>query len=262
VNIDLTGKTAVITASTQGIGPAIARGLSAAGARVVVNGRTQTAADAAATAISAETGGQAIGVGADMGSAEGCAALIAAAETADILVNNVAYVGFMDFFEADDDVWQAAWETNVLCGVRLARHYLPGMQAAQWGRVVFISSESARNLQPQLVPYGATKLALHAVSRGIAKRVAGSGVTSNVVLPGPTLSNSVTQMLAPAVSAGDTLEAAGARFVLENRGSSVIKRMATVDEVAAMVVYVCSPQASATSGCVLRVDGGVVDDVN
>ncbi len=262
MNIDLQGKTAVVTASTRGIGRAIACGLAAAGAGVVVNGRTQTSADEAARAISAQTKGEVIGVGADMGTAEGCATLIGAAETADILVNNVAYVGFMDFFEAEDDVWRQAWETNVLSGVRLARHYLPGMQAADWGRVVFISSESARNLQPQLVPYGATKLALHAVSRGIAKRVAGTGITSNVVLPGPTLSHSVTQMLTPAVEQGQSLEEAGASFVQQNRGSSVIKRMATVDEVAAMVVYVCSPQASATSGSVLRVDGGVVDDVN
>jgi len=262
MNIDLQGKRAVVTASTQGIGRAIARGLAAAGAAVVVNGRTQSSADEAARAISAETGSAAMGVGADMGTLEGCARLIEAADTADILVNNVAYVGFMDFFEAGDDVWRQAWETNVLCGVRLARHYLPGMQAANWGRLVFISSESARNLQPQLVPYGASKLALHAVSRGIAKRVAGTGITSNVVLPGPTLSHSVSRMLAPAVEQGQTLEEAGAEFVLQNRGSSVIKRMATVDEVAAMVVYVCSPQASATSGSVLRVDGGVVDDVS
>lgn len=259
MRIDLAGKTAIITGSTQGIGLAVARGLAEAGATVVVNGRTGAAVDAAVASL----GGKARGVVADIGTADGCAALIAAEPAADILVNNVAFIGWGEFFDADDDVWQQAWEANVMAGVRLSRHYLPGMAASRWGRIVFVSSESARNVQPDLVPYGATKLALHALSRGIAKRMAGTGVTSNVAAPGPTLSDGAEAMLAPmAAAAGTTVEEAGAQFVRDNRPSSLLGRMATVDEVASMIVYVCAPQASATTGAVLRVDGGVIEDVN
>jgi NAD(P)-dependent dehydrogenase (short-subunit alcohol dehydrogenase family) len=262
MQITMTGKTAIITASTQGIGLATARGLSAAGATVVINGRTQAGAEAAAAKIAAETGGKVRGVGADMGTAEGCAALIAAVPAADIVINNQMFIGWGDFFAIGDEVWRQAWETHVVSGARLARHYLPGMKERGWGRFVFVSSESARNIQPELIPYGASKLALHALSRGIAKLMAGSGVTSNVVMPGPTLSDGVKGMLAPAVEQGMSLEEAATGFVLAHRPSSVLKRMATVDEVAAMVIYACSAQASATSGSVLRVDGGVVEDVS
>jgi len=264
MKIDLSGKTAVVTASTQGIGLASARALAAAGAAVIVNGRHRAGVDRAVAAVQGDGGPAAVrGVAADMGSEQGCEALIAAEPRADILVNNAAFVGWEDLFGMKDDVWSRTWETNVMAGVRLSRHYLCAMQASGWGRVVFISSESARNIQPSLIAYGASKLALHAVSRGIAKRMAGSGVTCNVVMPGPTLSDGVERMLQPmATEAGSTIEEAGVRFVLDNRSSSLIRRMATVDEVAAMVVYVCSVQASATSGSVLRVDGGVVDDVN
>jgi NAD(P)-dependent dehydrogenase (short-subunit alcohol dehydrogenase family) len=262
LKISLAGKTAIVTASTQGIGLATARGLSAAGAAVVINSRDQARADAAAAAIAKETGGVVRGVGADMGTVEGCAALTAAVPSADIVISNQMFVGWGEFFATGDDVWRQAWETNVVTGARLARHYLPGMKARGWGRFVFISSESARNIQPELIPYGASKLALHALSRGIAKLAAGSGVTSNVVMPGPTLSDGVKGMLAPAVQQGVSLQEAATGFVLANRSSSVLKRMASVDEVASMIIYVCSPQASATSGSVLRVDGGVVEDVN
>ena len=259
MRIDLTGRTAIVTGSTKGIGLATARGLADAGATVVLNGRTQEAVDAALASL----GGRARGVVADVGDAQGCAALTAAEPAADILVNNVAFIGWGEFFDADDDIWQQAWEANVMAGVRLSRHYLPGMAAAGWGRVVFISSESARNVQPDLVPYGSTKLALHALSRGIAKRMRGTGVTSNVVAPGPTLSDGAEGMLAPmAAAAGTSVVEAGAQFVRDNRPSSLLGRMATVDEVAAMIVYVCAPQASATTGAVLRVDGGVIEDVN
>ena len=262
MKIFLTGKTALVTASTKGIGLAAARGLSAAGAVVVINGRTQAGADAAAAAVARETGGTVRGVGADMGTADGCAALTAAVPAADIVINNQMFVGWGDFFALGDDVWRQAWETHVVTGARLARHYLPGMKDRGWGRFVFVSSESARNIQPELIPYGASKLALHALSRGIAKLAAGSGVTSNVVMPGPTLSDGIEAMLAPAVEQGVPLEEAATRFVLAHRASSLLKRMATVEEVAAMIIYACSPQASATSGSVLRVDGGVVEDVN
>lgn len=260
--IDLTGKTAIVTASTRGIGFAVARELAASGATVIINGRSEAAVTAAIESL-ASLGTTARGVVADLSTAAGCATLIAAAPNADILVNNAAFIGWADFFAAGDDIWEEAWQTNVLAGVRLARHYMPGMTNNGWGRIVFISSETARNVQPDLVPYAATKLALHAVSRGIAKQMAGTGATCNVVLPGPTLSDGARTMLEPMATANDiSAEEAGARFVKANRPSSLIGRMATVEEVAAMVVYVCSPLASATNGSVLRVDGGVVEDIN
>jgi len=260
MKIDLAGKTAVITGSTQGIGFATASGLAEAGASVVINGREKNKVDKA-VAVIRNNGGKANGVVADMGTAEGCKALVDAAPVTDILVSNAAFVGWLDFMEAGDDIWLQAWQTNVMTAARLSRHYLPGMKAKGWGRLVFISSESSRNIQPDLVPYGASKLALHALSRGIAKRMANTGVTSNVVLPGPTLSDGVKRMLSAQPPNG-SLEEMGARFVLANRSSSVLKRMTTVDEVAAMAIYICSPLSSGTSGCVLRVDGGVIEDVN
>jgi len=261
VRIDLTGKTAIVTASTKGIGLAAAKGFAAAGARVVINGRIQAGVDAALAEIRAG-GGDARGVAADLSDLAGARILTDAVPRADILVNSVFHVAFADFLDLSDEDWNRTWETNVMTAVRLCRHYLPGMEKAGWGRVIFISSESARNIQPQLMPYGATKLALHAVSRGLAKRVAGTGVTSNVVVPGPTLSDGITRMLQPMVDAGMTLEDAGKAFVASHRASSTIKRMATVDEVASMIIYVASPQAAATNGCALRCDGGVIDDVN
>ena len=262
MQIDLSDKTAIVTASTKGIGLATAKGLAAAGTTVVLNGRTKESIDAAIASLRGSGRGAVRGVVADIGTAAGCATLIEAEPVADILVNNVAYVAWGDFNEIADEAWNQSWQTNVMAPVKLCRHYLQGMKAANWGRVVFVSSESARNIQPDLVAYGATKLATHALSRGLAKHVAGTGVTVNVVVPGPTLSDGVRRMVQPMVDQGIPAEQAGKDFVLAHRSSSVIKRMATVEEVASMIVYVCSPQASATSGAALRVDGGVVDDVN
>jgi len=261
MRIDLSGKTAIVTASTKGIGLAIVKGLIGAGAAVVLNGRTKESVDAAVAAVRKE-GGAIRGIVADMGTSTGCTQLIECVPEADILINNAFHVSWADFFEVPDDSWNLSWETNVMTAVRLCRHYLRSMQAANWGRVVFISSESARNIQPELISYGATKLALHALSRGLAKRMSGTGVTVNVVVPGPTLSHGVRQVLEPMISHGTSAEDAGRAFVTAHRPSSVIKRMATVDEVASMVLYTCSLQASATTGCALRVDGGVIDDVN
>lgn len=263
MTLPLSGRTAIITASTRGIGLAIARELAAEGAAIIVNGRSE---ETVATAIAQLAGvGPATprGVVADVGTPASCARLIAAQPEADILVNNAAFIGWTDFFSADDAIWNEAWQTNVMAGARLARHYMRGMGDRGWGRIIFISSETARNVQPDLVPYAATKLALHALSRGIAKRMAGTGVTSNVVLPGPTLSDGARGMLEPMAAAdGITVEEAGARFVRTHRPSSLLGRMATVEEVAAMVAFACSPRASATNGSVLRVDGGVVEDIN
>jgi NAD(P)-dependent dehydrogenase (short-subunit alcohol dehydrogenase family) len=263
MKIDLAGKTAIVTGSTAGIGFAIAKGLAEAGAKVVVNGRKQAAVDAALAALKQAVPGSVVrGVAADLGTAEGCAALVRAEPAADILVNNVGIFGPHDFFEIPDSEWTRFFDVNVMSGVRLSRAYLPGMVERDWGRVVFLSSESALNIPVGMIHYGFTKTALLAISRGLAKRVAGTGVTVNAVLPGPTLSEGVEAMLKDgAEAAGRSIEEAGAAFVKEHRPSSILQRTATVDEVANMVVYVASPQASATTGAALRVDGGVVDTI-
>ncbi|TAM87125.1 MAG: SDR family oxidoreductase [Candidimonas sp.] len=263
MKIDLSGKTAVITGSTAGIGLAIARGLAGAGARVVVNGRHTASVERAVEALRREVPGvDAQGVVADVGAAQGCDALVKAAPMADILINNVGIFGPHDFFEIPDDEWRRFYEVNVLSGVRMARAYVPGMMTRHWGRVVFISSESAVNIPPDMVHYGMTKTANLAVSRGLAKRVAGTGVTVNAVLPGPTLSEGVAAMLADEVRrSGQPLEAVATDFVRTHRPSSIIRRAATVDEVANLVVYLASPLASATTGSALRVDGGVIDTI-
>jgi NAD(P)-dependent dehydrogenase (short-subunit alcohol dehydrogenase family) len=196
MNIDLSDKTAIVTGSTAGIGFAIAKGLAEAGARVVVNGRNQAGLDATVAALRrAVPGAAARGVAADLGTAEGCAALVAAEPATDILVNNLGIFGPQDFFDIPDSEWTRFFEVNVMSGVRLSRAYLPGMVERDWGRVVFLSSESALNIPADMIHYGFTKTALLAISRGLAKRVAGSGVTVNAVLPGPTLSEGVEALL-------------------------------------------------------------------
>jgi NAD(P)-dependent dehydrogenase (short-subunit alcohol dehydrogenase family) len=236
MKIDLTGKTAVVTGSTQGIGFAIAKGLSKAGATVVVNGRTEAKVAAAVQRL----GGHARGNTADLGTAEGCAILIAAQREADIVVHNLGVFTVSDFFDTPDTEWDGHWQVNVMAGVRLARAYLPGMEQVGWGRLIFISPES--------------------LARGLAKRMAGTGVTVNSILPGPTLSEGVVSVFESGEGqSGRSVEEVAASFVKEHRSSSIIRRAATVEEVANMVVYVASPQASATTGAALRVDGGVID---
>lgn len=185
MNIDLSGKRALVTASTGGIGYAIAKGLAEAGATVIVNGRSDKSVSAAVTRLQAEVPGvSASGVAADLGSADGVTALVNGAGAIDVLVNNAGIYGPQDFFETTDEVWDQYWATNVMSGVRLSRALLPAMVEKGWGRVVFISSESARNIPADMVHYGVSKTAQLALSRGLAKRVAGSGVTVNSVLPG------------------------------------------------------------------------------
>ncbi|MGE4536075.1 MAG: SDR family NAD(P)-dependent oxidoreductase [Desulfovibrio sp.] len=261
MNIDLSGKTAIITGSTKGIGLATAKGLAACGATVLVNGRRQQDVDAAIAAIKgAVPGAQVIGFAGDLGTAQGCGELVAAQPDCDILVNNVGIFGPQDFFETPDSEWFRFFEVNVMSGVRLSRAYLPGMRTRGWGRVVFLSSESAFNIPADMVHYGMTKTACTAVARGLAKRMAGTGVTVNSVLPGPTLSEGVAAMLRDeAERTGLSLDEVGKAFVMAQRPSSIIRRMANVEEVANLIVYVCSMQASATTGAALRVDGGVVD---
>ncbi len=263
MKIDLTGKIALVSASTGGIGYAIAKGLAESGAEVILNGRSEESVSAAVSRLHQEVAGaKARSVVADISSAEGVNKLLKVGDGVDILVNNAGIFGPGDFFELDDETWEKYWQTNVMSGVRLSRALLPGMVKKGWGRVVFISSESARNIPAGMIQYGVSKTALLALSRGLAKYVAGSGVTVNSVLPGPTLSDSFAGMMKEeAAKTGKTVEQLGKEFVMEQRPSSVIQRPAQVEEVANMVVYVCSQQASATSGAALRVDGGIVDDI-
>lgn len=263
MNIQLNGKHALVTASTGGIGFAVAKGLAQAGAAVVINGRSERSVNAAVVRLLAEVPDAAVsGVAADLSTAEGVEVLLAGVTGIDILVNNAGIYEPQDFFEAGDDVWNNYWQTNVMSGVRLSRALLPAMVERRWGRVVFVASESARNIPADMIHYGVSKTAQLALARGLAKRVAGSGVTVNSVLPGPTLSDGVAEMMKGEVErTGKTLEAVVRDFVMEHRPSSIIQRAASVEEVANMIIYVCSTQASATTGASLRVDGGVIDDI-
>jgi NAD(P)-dependent dehydrogenase (short-subunit alcohol dehydrogenase family) len=260
MNINLRGKSAVVTGSTAGIGLAIARGLAAAGAHIVINGRTGARVDAAIQEIHRTVSDASLsGVAADMATAAGAALLVQQAPHADILVNSVGTGGVTPFVDITDEQWTSLFELNVMSGVRLTRHYLPAMVARGWGRVVFISSESALNIPSDMIHYGMTKTAQLAISRGVAESVAGTGVTVNAVLPGPTRSELLFNWLNPvAKEQGKSLEQVEGEFLAAHRPTSLIKRFATTDEVANMVVYVSSEQASATSGAALRVDGGVV----
>ncbi len=256
MNIDLTGKIALVTGSTAGIGFAIAEGLVGCGAQVVVNGRSQETVDKALARI----GPGARGVVADLGSAVGCEARVKAEPQCDIVVSNAGVFASSDFFDTSDAEWDRHWQVNVMAGVRLARAYLPGMKDRGWGRFILLGSESAFNIPVEMIHYGVSKTADVALARGLAKRMAGTGVTVNSVLPGPTLSDGVATMLdGEAKAAGQSVEEAMSAFIAEHRPSSILRRGATPQEVASMVVYVASPQASATTGAALRVDGGVID---
>jgi NAD(P)-dependent dehydrogenase (short-subunit alcohol dehydrogenase family) len=229
----------------------------------VINGRNRSAVDKAIAAVWEGTPEAEVrGVSADLSTATGCAALVAAEPTCDILVNNVGIYGPQDFFDIPDSEWTRFFEVNVMSGVRLSRAYMPAMLERNWGRVVFLSSESGLNIPSEMIHYGFTKTAVLAIARGLAKRTAGTGVTVNSVLPGPTFSEGVEVMLKnTAENSGQSIEQAAQAFVEATRPSSIIRRMATPEEVANMVVYAASPQASATTGAALRVDGGVVDTI-
>lgn len=260
MRIDLTGKTALVTGSTAGIGHAIARGLAVAGAHVVINGRANKTVQAALKRLTEELPQAGIeGAAADVSTAEGCAALVKAVPDVDILVNNAGIFEPKAFFEIADSDWSKFFETNVMSGVRLSRVYMPGMLKRNWGRVVFISSESGIHIPKEMIHYGVSKTAQLAVSRGLAEITAGTGVTVNAVLPGPTRSDGVEGFLqSMAAQAGTSADEMAATFVREHRPTSLLQRFATVEEVANMVIYVCSKESSATNGAALRVDGGVV----
>lgn len=261
MQIDLGGKTAIISGSTGGIGLGIARQLAASGADVVIVGRNAGSVDEAVAGIRAANG-KARGVVADLGNAAGADVLFAAEPHADILVNNLGIYNDVDFYETQDQEWLDFYEINVLSGVRLARHYTPGMVERGWGRVIFLSSESGVAIPAQMINYGVTKAANLAVSHGLAKRLAGTGVTVNAILPGPTFTEGVANLVADAVrQSGRSAREEANAFVRRERPSSIIQRVAEVDEVAALVTYVASPYSSATTGAALRVDGGVVDSL-
>jgi len=245
------------------VSASLSRSLAACGATVVVNGREQGAVDKAVVALRAAVPVAEIrGAVADLSVAAGCNALVKTEPRCDILVNNIGIYGPQDFFDIPDREWTRFFEVNVMSGVRLSRAYMPAMLERNWGRVVFLSSESGLNIPPDMIHCGFTKTAVLAIARGLAKRVAGTGLTVNSVLPGPTLTEGVENMLkATAANTGQSIEQAAQAFVEATRPSSIIRRMATPEEVANMVVYAASPQASATTGAALRVDGGIVDTI-
>jgi NAD(P)-dependent dehydrogenase (short-subunit alcohol dehydrogenase family) len=263
MKIDLKGKTALVTGSTSGIGHAIAKGLAVAGANVAVNGRTQAKVDAAVAAIAkAVPQARVRGVAADVSTAAGCNTLLAALPDLDILINNAGIFEPKDFFDIPDEDWSRFFEVNVMSGVRLARSYMPGMLKRNWGRIVFISSESALNIPKEMIHYGVTKTAQLAVSRGLAEMTRGTAVTVNSVLPGPTMSEGVEAFVKDlAKQNGQSVEEAASRFVKQFRPTSLLQRFASVDEIANMVVYVSSKEASATNGAALRAEGGIVQTI-
>ncbi len=258
--IDLKGKHAVVTGSTAGIGFAIAKGLAASNTHVVINGRTQDKVEAAKKELLAQVpGAEVTGVAADLGTAKGVADLVRLVPATDILVNNLGIFEPKAFEEIPDEDWQRFFDINVMSGVRLSRAYLGGMKKKDWGRIVFISSESGLNIPVEMIHYGMTKTAQLAISRGLAESVAGTGITVNSVLPGPTRSEGVVDFFGKmAKEQGMSQAEMEKQFIALHRPTSIIKRLASVDEVANMVVYVCSQQASATSGAALRVDGGLL----
>jgi NAD(P)-dependent dehydrogenase (short-subunit alcohol dehydrogenase family) len=260
MRIDLSGRTALVTGSTAGIGFAVARGLVQAGADVVVNGRTGERVEAAVARLLDERPEATLhGVAADLGDAVGVRGLLDVVPDVDILVNNLGVYESKPFEEITDDDWFRLFEVNVMSGVRLSRHYLSRMVERQWGRIIFVSSASGVQIPPDMVHYGATKAAVLAVARGIAEGVPESGVTVNSVLPGPTASEGVERFFRDlARQRGQDHAVTADQFIQGDRPSSLLRRLSDPAEVANMVVYACSQQASFTTGSALRVDGGIV----
>lgn len=255
MNLQLENKTALVTGSTKGIGFAIARALVAEGASVIVNGRSEVSAQAAAASL----GGRARGIAADVSTAAGCDALAAQAGAVDILINNAGIFEPKPFAEIPDSDWDRFYQVNVMSGVRLTRALLPGMLQRNWGRVIFISSESGVQIPDEMIHYGMTKAAQLALVNGIARLTKGTGVTVNAVLPGPTASEGVSDFVGTLASqAGQTAREFEQAFFRDVRPTSLLQRFATVDEVAATVTFLSSPLASATNGAAVRVDGGVL----
>ncbi len=260
MDLDLSGRTALVTGSTRGIGFATAVGLGEMGASVIVHGRSDQSVEAAlARAKQAVPSGAFSGIAADVGEAAGCDAIAAAHPALDILVNNVGIYAFAPFGEVPDEEWERYFQINVMSGVRMARHYLSGMIERDWGRLIFISSESGAFIPPETIHYGFTKAAQLAISRGLAETTKGTNVTVNSVLPGPTWVETHEGRLGKrAEDEGRTLEDIKGDVFKFRRTSSLLQRYATPEEVANMVCYVCSPASSATNGAALRVEGGII----
>ncbi|OLR92202.1 SDR family NAD(P)-dependent oxidoreductase [Actinokineospora bangkokensis] len=257
MRLDLSGKTALVTGSTQGIGAAIAAGLAAAGARVAVNGRS---ADSVAAAVEGMDGDVVAAPG-DLSTEEGAAAVLDALPSVDVLVNNLGIFGAQDPLSISDDEWRRFFEVNVLSAIRLTRAYLPGMVERGWGRVQYIASDSAVVIPAEMIHYGMTKTALLATSRGFAKAAAGTGVTVNSVIVGPTHTGGVEDFVYSLVDKSLPWDQAQREFMRLHRPQSLLGRLIEPEEVANMVVYLSSPLASATTGGALRVDGGYVDSI-
>ena len=262
MDLQLTSKTALITGSTAGIGLAIAQRLAAEGAAVILTGRTEARlAEAKAAILQQNPSADVRGVAVDFGDAVQVGNLLRAVPTVDILVNNVGIFEPKPFVEIPDADWLRFFEVNVLSGVRLARQYFPLMLEQNWGRILFISSESALQIPAEMIQYGTTKTAQLAVARGLAELTKGTGVTVNSVLPGPTASEGVEGFLKKLAGAGKTREEAEHEFFRDARPSSLLQRFITTDEIANMVAYLSSPLAAATNGASVRVDGGVVRSI-
>ena len=263
MDLQLGGKRALVTGSTAGIGFAAVAKLAEEGASVVINGRSEERVEEAVRRARERTPEAEIsGVAADLGTAEGVEELLRQVPETDILVNNLGIFEPKDFEEITDDDWFRFFETNVMSGVRLARHYLPGMEERDWGRVVFVSSESAIHIPPEMIHYGVTKTAQLAVARGLAETTVGTGVTVNSVLPGPTASEGIKTFVGRmAQEQGKDEDAIEEEFFQADRPTSLLQRFIEPEEVAAMIAFVCSPVSSATNGASLRADGGVVRSV-
>jgi NAD(P)-dependent dehydrogenase (short-subunit alcohol dehydrogenase family) len=258
MDLQLKGKIALISGSTAGIGHAIAASLAREGARVIVNGRTSVAVDSAVASLKS-SGGDVLGFAGDLSSAAVAEQLLRQHPQVDILVNNLGIFEVKPFEEISDEEWKRFFDVNVLSGARLSRLYLPSMRRRNWGRIIFISSESGLQIPAEMIHYGMTKAAQIAVARGLAEATAGTGITVNSVLPGPTRSRGVGDFVADwAAKSGKSAQTVEDEFFKTARPTSLIKRFATTEEVAAMVTFVASPLSAATNGAALRVDGGVV----
>jgi NAD(P)-dependent dehydrogenase (short-subunit alcohol dehydrogenase family) len=258
MDLQIAGKTALVTGSTAGIGLAIAKRLAEEGAIVTICGRNQAKLDAAA----AEIGGEVRAVLADPASAEGADELIAAVASTDILVNNLGIYEAKPFAEITDADWHHFFEVNVVSGARLSRHYFPKMLESGWGRVIFVASESGLLPPAEMIHYGMTKTAQLAISRGMAELTRGTQVTVNSVLPGPTRSEGIVDFIRSVVENKDAPEVEReAEFFTKLRPLSLIQRLIAAEEVAALVAYVASPLGAATNGAALRVEGGIIPTI-